>query len=101
MTFNEVFTAWDWQPIRNCPGRYILPLEAGNLPPAEVLRSDVKTVEYNVTTARDRVVIARLDEGGLISYKRSDGRYLHTLNTADGFARKLLQLGVELSEPEY
>ncbi len=98
MIFNEVFTTWDWRPIRNCPGRYILPAESGDLTPSEVLRSAVKTVEYRVASARDLVVIARLDEGGLISYKRTDGRYLHTLNTQEGFERKLSQLGIDLRD---
>ena len=28
-------------------------------------------------------------------YRRDDGRYLHTLNTPDGFERKLRQLGIK------
>jgi hypothetical protein len=99
MTFNELLTTWDWQPIRNCPGRYILPTGAGdNLTPLEVLRSESKVTVYQVAAARDLVLIAHLDEGGLISYQRADGCYIHTLNTAEGFARKLSQLGIELSE---
>jgi hypothetical protein len=34
--------------------------------------------------------------GGLVSYRKPDGAYLHTLNTPDGLARKLAQLGIEL-----
>lgn len=63
-----------------------------------MLRSETKVVEYQVGTARDPVVIVRLDEGGLIAYKRADGRYVHTLNTAEGYERKLSQLEIELSE---
>ena len=41
-------------------------------------------------------VVATLEEGGLISYRKSDGRFLHTLNTTAGFRRKLEQLGIEV-----
>ncbi|MEW6735277.1 MAG: hypothetical protein AB1489_28555 [Acidobacteriota bacterium] len=53
---------------------------------------------FQVAKARDTVIVACLDRGGLISYKRVDGTYLHTLNTAEGFVRKLLALGIELKE---
>jgi hypothetical protein len=49
-----------------------------------------------VPTARDPVVVGRLDQGGLISYQRRDGTYVHTLNTQAGFERKLRQLGIML-----
>ncbi len=33
-----------------------------------------------------------LDDGAILSYRKSDGRYVHTLNTFEGLARKLAQL---------
>jgi hypothetical protein len=99
MTFDELLTTWDWQPIRNCPGRYILHAGARpNIAPSDVLKSKTRLAEYQVAAARDIVVVARLDKGGLISYKRADGHYVHTLNTAEGFERKLSQLGIELRD---
>lgn len=44
------------------------------------------------SAARDFVIVTVLEDGGLISFKRSDGTYLHTLNTPDGFARKRAEL---------
>ena len=49
-----------------------------------------------VAAARDPVHVAALDGGGLISYARPDGSWAHTLNTPEGFARKLAQLGIVL-----
>ncbi len=46
------------------------------------------------SNARDAVVVTPLEGGGLISYKREDGTYRHTLNTPEGFARKLADLGI-------
>ena len=36
----------------------------------------------------------------MISYKRDDGSFLHTLNTEEGFERKLKQLGIDLRRKE-
>ena len=37
--------------------------------------------------------MTRLEGWGLISYARSDGSWLHTANTPEGFRRKLTDLG--------
>ncbi len=42
----------------------------------------------------DPVVIVQLPDGGLISYRKPDGRYLHTLATPEAFERKVRQLGI-------
>jgi hypothetical protein len=51
-------------------------------------------VEHRVPGARDPVIVARFEDGGLISYLRADGTYVHTLNTCEGLERKLAQLGI-------
>jgi hypothetical protein len=50
-----------------------------------------------VKSAKDVVLVVSLDRGGMISYKRDDGSFLHTLNTEEGFERKLRQLGIDPS----
>ncbi len=100
MTFDELLTRWNWKPIRNCPGRFKLVGVQPDLPPHAVTGPAATSSEFHVETARDRVVVARLDGGGLISYKRADGTYLHTLNSAEGFKRKLSQLGIVLDAPQ-
>jgi hypothetical protein len=69
---------------------------ATNLAPAELVGTDVPLREFRVPTARDVVVVAPLEDGGLISYKRANGAWVHTLNTAEGFERKLVQLHIAL-----
>ena len=98
MTFDELLRKWNWKPIRNCPGRFLLASVRPDLPPKALLGPDAELFEFDVEAARDKVVVAQLDEGGLISYKRADGTYLHTLNSAEGFSRKLLQLGIVLGD---
>ena len=87
---------WTWKPFRYCPGRYILCAVPSDLSPEALLGCPTELRLFPVAAAQDAVVVARLDKGGLISYSRTDGTYLHTLNTAEGFERKLSNLGVEL-----
>jgi phage baseplate assembly protein gpV len=87
-------TAWTWRPIPNCPGRFVLVDAAPDLAPRALVGGDVPLEEFRVPTARDAVIVARFADGGLISYRRTNGTYVHTLNTPEGFARKLQQLGV-------
>ena len=95
MTFDELKNRWGWKPMRGCPGRYILPGTEFNGSPCDLLRAQTKLDEFRVGAAEDPVVVARLAQGGgLISYRRPDSTYIHTLNTEEGFRRKLDQLGI-------
>jgi hypothetical protein len=99
MTFAELFESLSWKPIRNCPGRYVLREAQNNLLRVEELTGgDLEVSAHKVSAARDLVLVAALDQGGIISYQREDGSLLHTLNTPEGFQRKLRQLGINLAE---
>ena len=97
-SFDQLFKERNWKPIRNCPGRYILHETNDYLSPTDVLGEEIQLSEHKLAAARDAVLVAPLTGGGLISYRRSDGTFLHTLNTAEGFERKLRQLGIEHTE---
>ena len=95
MTFEELKNLWNWKRMRGCPGRYILPGTEFNGSAYDLLGARTKLDEFCVDTTEDPVVVARLAQGGgLISYRRGDGDYIHTLNTEEGFRRKLDQLGI-------
>lgn len=85
---------WDWKPIRNCPGRFVLVGGRSDISPEVILGHASQLTEFKVKAARDTVVVARIDGGGLISYKRPDGTYVHTLADTHGFSRKMEQLGI-------
>jgi hypothetical protein len=51
----------------------------------------------HVGVARDPVVVTSFGDGGLISYRKVNGTFLHTLNTLERFERKLRQLGIDRS----
>jgi hypothetical protein len=96
MTLGELQRMWGWKPIPGCPGRLKL-VHPDPFLPLQVLLNDPLCVveEYDSSLAPDRVLVVRLVDGGLISYRRSDGSFVHTLNTPEGIRRKLLQLGIE------
>jgi len=96
ITFDGIAARWKLKPIRNCPGRFVIHTGPVKLTCRELLGSDVEIQAFNIPSAKDTVLVARFDGGGLISYRRTDGTHLHTLNTDEGFARKLRDLGIEI-----
>lgn len=96
MKFDDLMSRWNWKPIRNCPGRFLLDDATHGLSPIELLGENIELSEFTVDRAKDIVLVARIDQGGIISYKKRDGTFIHTLNTTEGFERKLRQLGIKL-----
>ena len=96
ITFSQLANRWELRPIRNCPGRFIIHNAPAELTPRSLLGSEAAIQTFKVNAARDTVLVARIEGGGLISYRRADGRHLHTLNTDEGFERKLVDLGIKI-----
>jgi hypothetical protein len=94
VTFDQLRATYVWRPIANCPGRFVCDSPVAHISPRDLVDSTIPLQELQVPHARDTVVIAAIEGGGLISYRRADGRHVHTLNTPEGFARKLRDLGV-------
>jgi hypothetical protein len=95
MTFDRLMSSRSWKPIRDCPGRFVLSPADPSVAPQELAGPDVQFREHRVAAARDIVIVGRFANGGLISYRRADGSFVHTLNTQEGFERKLQQLGLD------
>lgn len=95
VNFDELKRRWSVRPIRNCPGRYVIVDCPPGMSPQELLGETATLESYRVPGTRDPVLIVRFQGGGLISYRRADGSFLHTLNDSAGFRRKLQQLGLE------
>ena len=94
-TFDELWNEANWTPIKNCPGRFKAPLDQRS--PIELSQGRVE--RYDIDHF-DPVYVVRLELGnGLISYAKEDGRFIHTLCNADGFARKLRMLGISTQPP--
>ena len=80
--------------MQNCPGRYVLAAGPVGTPPEHIVAGATGGSEYVCATAKDPVIVTPFEDGGLISYRKADGMFLHTLNTREGFERKLRQLGI-------
>jgi hypothetical protein len=93
-TFDELFSAYEWAPIRGCPGRFVLRGGPCLIAPRDLVGEGPVLGEHRVEAAPDPVVIARIEGGGLISFRKAEGRYIHTLNSVEGFERKLAKLGI-------
>jgi hypothetical protein len=92
-SFDSILARWNWREINGCPGRYVLDQDA-RLTVAEVVGLNVAVRECTLPNARDPVLVVMFDGGGLISYRRPNGECVHTLNTAEGLDRKLVQRGL-------
>ena len=99
MTISELKSRWSWRPIPNCPGRFVWSAGPSRVSPAQIVPPHVQATEHVVAAAKDPVVVASLEDGGLISYRKTDGTYVHTLNSREGFERKLRQLGIAAGAP--
>ncbi len=92
-TFEDLRGRFPWRPLRGCPGRYVLAGGASASSPAELFGA-LAFHETRSAHAPDRVIVAPVEGGGLISYAKQDGTFIHTLSDAAGFRRKLAVLGL-------
>ena len=82
----------DWSPIANCPGRFVLGPQHAGVAPGRLAEGATASRRLRSPHAADPIELVMLDDGAILSYRKSDGRYVHTLNTFEGLARKLAQL---------
>jgi hypothetical protein len=88
MNVEELLAAKEWRQIPHCPGRFTLTFQERFLSPQQMAEVDREPMEFRVDAAKDPVLVLPLNGGGLITYRRADGSYHHTLNTEEGFRRK-------------
>jgi hypothetical protein len=95
LSFASLQRALDTVPIRGCEGRYLV-RGVEQVTVEALVGAPVAVLHRRSPHAKDPILIVRFPDGGLISYHRPDGSYVHTLCDAGGFARKLAQLGIAL-----
>jgi hypothetical protein len=98
-SFESVLRSYPWSPLRGCPGRYVLKQIGRDLAPAELLDETVHVLEYRVPGTPDALLLTAFVGGGVISYRKPDGSYVHTLSTSEGLVRRLQRLGIEWPTP--
>lgn len=88
-SFEEIFNKHQWEEIPNCPGRYVLEKSAkrklGIVTPVDFLEQKLSFQVFQSQVCRDTVHVTEFPSGGgIISYQRSNGTFLHTLNNSSG-----------------
>lgn len=58
----------------------------------DMVGSGVEIQSYERSPEKDNVHVAEIEDGGLISYEKDNGLFIHTLNDSEGFRRKLRDL---------
>jgi hypothetical protein len=101
LSFEGLLNKYSWKEIPNCPGRYVLRKKDGDknsLTPQLFLdKPDLEINSYTTPVAKDKVYVIKFsDNGGLLSYSKPDGGYVHTLNNPSGLIRKLNHLQIVL-----
>lgn len=93
MTIAEILRLGSCRPIRGCPGRWIL---SGNdsIDPGKLVGRDAEPRRFRRASVPDEIWVCGLEDGGLISYRKPDGRFVHTVCDPEGFRRKLEKLDV-------
>lgn len=100
VSFDYLFQLYSWKEILHCPGRYLLSKQDNRrletVTPTAMLNNQ-PTVEIFVSeVCRDRIHVGKFLDGGLLSYEKSDGTFVHTLNHLSGLARKMNHLNISL-----
>lgn len=96
LDFITLKQAYAWKKIRGSADRLVFTKENGDMDPNQIVAGRAKVRRFDDTTARDLVYVAKIKDGGLISFMRKDGSYIHTLNTQETFDEKLAELGINL-----
>jgi hypothetical protein len=93
VTFEKLLACFPWRPMRGCPGRYLLAGCPTASAPSDLF-GDLQFGEARGAQTADRVLVAMVRGGGIISYARANGTFVHTLGDGAGLARKLAALGL-------
>lgn len=96
LNFAELYERFSWTAIKNCPGRYVLSHPSDRMALDEILSQVMSQSVHHSRYATDPVHVAAFATGGLISFEKPDGSFVHTLNSKDGFQRKLKQLEIPI-----
>ncbi|KAK3252150.1 hypothetical protein CYMTET_29142 [Cymbomonas tetramitiformis] len=113
----RLWELWDWKPMRvPCPGRYRVLRGTGIHTRPEQVLSEIDAADTTVhlhhvqpvrvdaaasSDERDGVAVAHLPGGGgLITFIKADGNFVHTFNTEQNLWRKLRCMGLEEAQRE-
>lgn len=92
--FSELYRKYNWREIHGCPGRYTM-AGAVHIPLSELTGENNRYTLYKSEKTKDPFYVIPIGNGGIISYVKKEGFLIHTLNSEEGFKRKLEDLGID------
>lgn len=91
-SFEDVRSAHAWEDIPGCAGRFRLHVPLPGRSPLDLAGPGAVAARLSSPVCRDPIeVVFPAGGGALLSYRRADGSYVHTLNSQAGLERKLAQ----------
>jgi hypothetical protein len=91
----ELMARFSWEQMSGQQGRFVL-ADASDPPSLGALTGDgVPSRRVPSISGGDEIHLVPFDDGGLISYLRENGQWLHTLNTPRAFKRRVWDLGLD------
>lgn len=105
-SFVRLLEKYSLKEIENCPGRYTLMKDDHQrlkiVKPETILNNKISIEVFHSDICRDCVHIGKFSDdsggGGLLSYEKSDGTFVHTLNNASGLQRKINHLQIPMTK---
>ena len=106
MLLQKLRERWNWHEIRGCPGRFVVSKTGDTVSPEVLLDSIVEGRDASKLVRRERIVrdppqddvfvaifLDSQPPGGLITFCKRDGTFVHTFNEPSGLDRKLRAMG--------
>ncbi|QDT29605.1 hypothetical protein [Gimesia panareensis] len=95
MKVADLLERFQWKKIPDTQGRFTLPQSQAQLSVEDLIGTDEVEIKQHPSAHPEEVIhIVELEDGGLISYQRQNGTFLHTLNSENMFKRKQWELGI-------
>ena len=95
MKIEDLLKRFQWEQIPNTNGRFTLNRAEPPRSIAELVDSqETEIKQYPSAHQQELIFVVELEDGGLISYLRKDGSFIHTLNSQNMFKRKQWELGI-------
>lgn len=95
MKVDDLLKRFEWVQIPDTHGRFTLSPKNEQVSVESLIDStDVEVKQFPSAHSKETIHVAKLEDGGLISYERKDSTFVHTLNSLNEYKRKLWELGI-------
>ena len=96
LDFLTLKRAYSWKKVKGLEGKLIFTHENEEMTLKELVKNKVNIQRFDDCNSKDLVLVAKIKDGGIISYIKKDGSYSHTLNDEENFNETLKKLKISL-----